>query len=248
MSSHPLTGVRLSLVCLLLLPLLLCLEQPLRASEFADPRIDFSETFFHFGFVPAGTVARHDYWIYNRGANSLAIAEVKANCSCTRYDLGRPIIAPGDSTKLTVYFDAERMFNRVIKKLAITSNDPDNPLDTIRFGATVNKEHELIKVEPRSVDFSKEALRQPKPAFSFIISNDSEEQVDVGVIAAPSEEFEVLLSRSRLRPNSRTKVDVRLINLPEEGGLLNTSVTLQFETEEPFRITIPISARIESSR
>jgi hypothetical protein len=207
-------------------------DQPLAASEFNDPQIEFSETFFHFGYIPAGTVARHDYWIYNRGANALAIADIKANCSCTRYDLERPIVAPGDSTRLVVYFDAERMFNRVIKKLAITSNDPDNPLDTIRFGATVNKEHELIRVVPQTVDFSKEDLRQPKPVISFTIQNDSEEQVNVGVIAAPGEEFDLLLSRSRLRPHSETKVDVRLIKVPEDGGLLQTSVTLQFETED----------------
>ena len=76
----------------------------------------------------------------------------------------------------------------------------------------------------------------------------SEEQIDVGIIAPPSEEFEVLLSRSRLRPQSQTKVDVRLVRAPEGGGLLQTSVTLQFETEEPFRITVPISAFFETQR
>ncbi|MFH2056787.1 MAG: DUF1573 domain-containing protein [bacterium] len=216
-------------------------SQPLLAEA---PKLEFSEKEFFFGYIPADVVARHDYWLRNTGDAPLAITEVKPTCSCTEFELARPTVPPGDSVRLAVFFSAERMFNRVVKMLIVTSNDPDKSVDTIVFAALVNREHDLVKVEPQQLVFDAIDLANPESAKTFMVRNGSDETVELSLAGDPPEGFEVLISRSRIRPGAEAKVDVRLVKPPEKPGLLRTSLTLRFVLEDAYRVTVPITAQL----
>lgn len=231
---------RLSRSALLLGVFWLLLSGALLAGDPKPPKIDFSQKFFFFGFTPTNKVARHDYWIYNRGGSNLAIAEVKPGCSCTTYDLARPIVTPGDSTRLSVYFDAEYMFRRVIKKLTITSNDPLTPVDTIVFGAIANEEHNYVKADPQSLGFTTEDLVKPGVSHTVTLNNSSDQVVKLKLVDVPSDYLEVFLSRDKIPPHRDAKIEVKVTKLPEKSGLVETSLTVEFELEAAYRLTVPI--------
>lgn len=207
-----------------------------------QPKIDFSEKQFYFGYIPAEQMGRHDYWIRNVGDAELAITQVKPNCSCTKFALADTAVAPGDSTRLVVYFDAERMFNRVVKILLVSSNDPVSPLDTIVFAAVVNKQHQQVKVEPQHLEFDPETLKSEDPARSFTVTNSSDKVVDLELVGDMPQGFDVSLSNSELPPGGQALVEVRLRDYPSQPGIIKNSVTLRFVLGEGYRVTVPITA------
>lgn len=73
----------------------------------ANEVLTIKEAEFDFGKIPQGKPVMHVFEISNKSKDSLKISNVQASCGCTTPEWERDkTIAPGESTKITVGYNA----------------------------------------------------------------------------------------------------------------------------------------------
>lgn len=85
----------------------------------AEPRVQ------NIGEVTMGDAVSTEFFLYNKGGTTLHIHDVDASCGCTVTKLSKKNIAPGDFSVLTVDLDTSLKSGKVVKEIAVHSNDPN---------------------------------------------------------------------------------------------------------------------------
>lgn len=120
----------------------------------AGPRIKWLSTEHNFGaFNESVGSANAVFHFVNTGDEPLVITGARANCGCTspKYDVHA--IAPGDSSQISVAYDAIGRPGRFLKKVFVDSNtDPARSILTIR-GVVIGNEASVTQRYP--VNFGK---------------------------------------------------------------------------------------------
>jgi len=109
----------------------------------ASPKINIKEKEFDFGGITQGDVVTHDFNFENKGDAALIIGKVIPSCGCTVGKLNKDTIQPGSKGKLEVTFNSDKFTGKQHKSLTITSNDPQNSSEQIRFTAFVKTAFEI---------------------------------------------------------------------------------------------------------
>jgi hypothetical protein len=203
--------------------------------------IEIPDDYWYFGYVPQNTIVIHDYWVYNRGSAPLQIAKVKPGCACTGTQVDKDMVPPGDSARLRARFDTQNLRGRVVKNIDVMSDDPDNPLTTVRFFAIVASQHADVKIYPETAGFPNTSGKDYHRTCTLEITNDSESEIELSVIESSSPSLVPRLARTSLKPGAKSKLDIAMEAPPEKPGLFNASVTIEFSGEQKDRITIPIA-------
>lgn len=99
---------------LLLLPLAFIAKAQTTAS--AEDVLEIKSLEHNFGKIPQGKPVYHFFELVNKGSKPLKLDNVTASCGCTTPEWSRDEIAPGDTTKIKVGFNAasEGPFDRTI--------------------------------------------------------------------------------------------------------------------------------------
>lgn len=97
------------------------------------PVIYVEEKEFSFGTVKAGTKVKHSFKIENHGKNDLKILKVQASCGCTATTTNKKVIKKKDSATIDVVFDTRRRYGKQAKKIKVITNDPVNPVTTLKI-------------------------------------------------------------------------------------------------------------------
>lgn len=90
------------------------------------PRIEVSEPEISFGTVWQGEPLKHDITLKNSGVATLKILDVSASCGCTRGELGKNELAPGESTSFSISVDSLKRKGDLETYVSVKSNDPAN--------------------------------------------------------------------------------------------------------------------------
>lgn len=96
------------------------------------PKIEIVPTFFDFGLVEYGAVAKHTFKVKNSGTKILEIIKVATSCGCTQAKIAKTSIEPGEEADLNVEYNtglmsgshAQGAQERIIY---VKSNDPVKP-------------------------------------------------------------------------------------------------------------------------
>jgi rhodanese-related sulfurtransferase len=101
--------------------------EPVRR-EVGGPRIAFDRRSHDFGKIPqyGGIVSTH-FTVRNEGEGVLEIGEVTTSCGCTKAEIGKTALGPGEETVLTVFFDPnfhEEPTGRFQRTVFLPTNDP----------------------------------------------------------------------------------------------------------------------------
>ncbi len=202
-----------------------------------------SEDSWDFGFIPSHSFVSHTYRIRNIGKDYLIIERVRLTCGCTTAPLNKDKLAPGESTDLLVTFNSGKYVGPVRKGLYIVSNDSSYPGRSIDFSAVVAGKNPIATVTPEAIEFdSIQASGNEKKHIK--LDNFSGSELKVSLIENPQDYLMISIKRNRLEPGGSTQVEVKLRdNL--EPGLLKTSFTLQLESGQKLRVTIPVKAFIK---
>lgn len=90
------------------------------------PELSFAHREVDLGYFDADSVQTATFDIYNSGTDSLVIYRVHTECRCTHPHLGKKILAPGDSTILTVKYNGEgRKPGRLRQPIRLRTNAAD---------------------------------------------------------------------------------------------------------------------------
>jgi len=110
------------------------------------------ETSFDFGKIPQGRPVTHEFEIVNTSADTLKLENVQASCGCTTPVWKKDPVAPANSTKINVGYNAmaEGSFEKVVtiyynggqmKTLTIKGNVYKTPATSAPQNASI----ELLK-------------------------------------------------------------------------------------------------------
>jgi hypothetical protein len=115
------------------------LAAPLASDEVKSPapRIRVEPEAFDFGKAQPGKTLRKDFTLSNFGDAELVIEKVSTTCGCTAALTADSKLAPGGSTQLRVTLETRDYSGRLERQVLVRSNDPQQPLVTVRVSASV---------------------------------------------------------------------------------------------------------------
>jgi hypothetical protein len=112
--------------------------------------IFFPETQRDFGIVFQGEKPSHAFEFANLGVSDLVIRQIDADCACVGKIASASEVAPGETGQIEVQQDTTGKDGVNRHTVRVHSNDPDNPVVTLRVEAVVVRP---LRLHTDSVEF-----------------------------------------------------------------------------------------------
>lgn len=119
----------------------------LKATPGADsqqnlPKIEITPSSFDFGDVEFGKILDYTFKLKNAGNEILEIKRVATSCGCTKGEINKEKINPGEEAELLVTYDTGAMSGshaqgKQERIIYVKSNDPVNPQVEVMIKANV---------------------------------------------------------------------------------------------------------------
>lgn len=109
-------------------------------NELKNASLDNSEVLWdadshNFGEIPQGKPVSVDFKFTNTGDSPLVITEVKTSCGCTASNYPKTAILPGETSKITVDYNAKKL-GAFSKTISVVTN-ADEQIKTLSIKGTV---------------------------------------------------------------------------------------------------------------
>jgi len=102
----------------------------------SQPKLESSGQKFDFGLTTQNSIIVYSFWLKSTGIDTVKISNIKAGRNCTVSTLESDKIAPGDSTRLTIFMNTEQTTGPIRRFPKFYSNGSVKPL-TISLQANV---------------------------------------------------------------------------------------------------------------
>ena len=112
------------------------------------PGIQFDNTVWDFGRMPAGEVFKHTFIFTNVGNAVLELTQVQPGCGCTTAGEWTRRVEPGQTGSIPIQFNSANFQGPVHKNVVIYSNDKKQPQTILQIKGTLWK---VIEVAPQFV-------------------------------------------------------------------------------------------------
>jgi hypothetical protein len=229
--------ILLSFIAFLLFVFISSFAQQLTQSS-PHARIQFSEKFWDFGYVPKDMKVSHIFQIKNSGTDTLVITRVRSDCGCIHNPLSDSRIAPSQASELEVIFNPQRFQGLITKAISVACNDTTAPVSDIAFTAQVGLENPMVKLNPEGIIFdtltpSGELTKRVE------VKNTSRIKVFISVVQMPKSFIDCQIEKLEILPDESTQIYFRT-NPPLPAGVFRTSLTLDFKGSDKIRCTIPV--------
>ena len=96
-----------------------------KAATVKEEAIELKETEFDFGKIPQGKPVTHVFMFTNIGKTPLLLDNVQASCGCTTPEWSKDAVAPGETSKITVGYNAANE-GTFTKSITITYNGSES--------------------------------------------------------------------------------------------------------------------------
>ncbi len=205
----------------------------------AEPAFEITETTFNFGKVSQSVTVNHTFWIKSTGDDTLIISKINPGCGCTKAPIQDTILAPGDSTRLKIFFDTKRYKGHVIKKPSFFTNASDKAF-FIKILAEPLPDPSIAQpllVDPIKIDVSQftETVRRIS---EFKIINKGTRDYEVCLIDKPEIDFDIELPEIiHAGDTAIAKIVVRDESIEKH---FQHSFTIEFNDDNMTRYTIPV--------
>ncbi len=212
----------------------------------AAPRLVLSESEFEFGFVPQNSRVSHVFHLHSKGDDTLKIIQVVPGCSCTQAPLKRQELAAGDSTELEIIFDTKSYQGGVSKTPIIKTNEGP-PNKSVQFHADVVARPDStypVVIKPYKLDLTQYG-EKTRSEIKFTIANVSDRPLDISLVAAPNDLFEVALPK--FIPVGKTGDAVLTLRKSALDESFEKSLTIQLNDNKSSRFTIPVKRSIRGA-
>jgi hypothetical protein len=94
-------------------------------TPYAHVSVDRAE--YDFGAMDVGLLGSHDFVLTNTGTANLELSKGGTSCHCTLSEIGRAVVPPGGSTKVTVEWKSKGQWGPYRQVATILTNDPEHP-------------------------------------------------------------------------------------------------------------------------
>ena len=109
-----------------------------------QPRIQFDNTVWDFGRLPAGEVFKHTFFFTNVGSSVLELTQVQPGCGCTTAGEWTRRLEPGQTGSIPMQFNSANFQGPVLKNVVVHSNDKKQPNTILQIKGTLWKAIEVV--------------------------------------------------------------------------------------------------------
>ena len=209
----------------------------------AGPAVKISDPEFDFGKAPQHAELSHTYVIKSVGDDTLRITKIVPGCGCTKAPVEDSVLAPGDSTLLTIKFDSGRFRGATTKRPYIETNaGPDKYY--MKFYAnliTDTKADMPLQISPLPIDVSQFSAT-PRRSSSFLIENRGGQDLNITLVDGNNKSFKIdLPGKVKAGESVEGKIEVKEDMLSKEFG---ESFTIQIDNPEKQRYSIPVKRMV----
>jgi len=221
-----------------------------------QPRLVLEATQFDFGKINPGATVSHRFKASNTGDAPLTISKLSPSCGCTSTLVGKETLAPGESTELEVSFNSAGEHGVISKSVAVESDDPVSPRQTLNFQAEVLP---AVTASTEQVQFLDLLPRDRRKASVHLVNGSGKPMRVTGVdlSAAPwlgvstrengSEawvDFDLLAGK--LPPGKLSGTDSAAVHLADPDPTV-VDLAVYWELRSPIRFTPPRVAWVASA-
>jgi len=114
-----------------------------------------SELEFDFGTMDESAKGRHDFMVTNVGEGVLEVTAGETSCGCTMSEIEKSELAPRESTKVTITWNAEGRSGPFRQTASVFTSDPDHSRVTFTVSGRIVQ---AVRVVPRELVFSQVAV------------------------------------------------------------------------------------------
>ena len=211
-----------------------------------QPKIQLGTTAWDFGEVWSGMPVETKVPIKNVGDAPLEITRTKASCGCTLHTLEKKLLAPGESTDLTITYDSKKHAVNVKQRVFILSNDPKSPQAEVTVTGKVQQVFEFQPTNQAALSWG-QVLAEDHSSRELIIRNHyaSTEKGQKIKLSLPENAkykyFDVKLEE--IAPGEEYKL-IATTKPPLPKGVANETIQLQTDLDWFKQLTIGLNAII----
>lgn len=177
--------------------------------NFFPPDIQFEEKIFDFGVISQGDKVAYIYRFKNVGRKILKIERIRSTCDCTAINLTSMEIEPGNTGEIKAIFDSEEYTGRIMKSIHVHSNDPDEPVVTLKITGIVKED---VVVNPKKLNFGE--IYEGKGAFRKLkVLPEAIEKLEIKKLEISSEYL--VLKRSEYSEGNREGIEITVTLSPK---------------------------------
>jgi len=222
-----------------LLPVIACLVLGAAAVALAGPQIYMPETEFNFGTVCQKALISHTFWIYSIGDDTLKVLKVVPGCGCTQAPLRDSVLAPGDSTRLDIFFKTLSYRGYVTKRpYIITNASTDHNYLVINSHLVPEPDSAFpLVLQPAHLDVS-QFTETPRRQATFRIVNKSNKDYTLDLIDVADDFFTVEMPKMvRAGESAEGTVTVNEDKIKSDW---QRSLTFKINDPNETRYTLPV--------
>ncbi|GAB4129719.1 MAG: DUF1573 domain-containing protein [Ignavibacteriales bacterium] len=214
-------------------------------------KISAVEPKYDFGEITEGQRVSHEFVVKNEGDETLEIRKINASCGCTAAQPDKDRLAPGESTKIKVFFDSSNRQGKQVKYVYVMTNDQANP--QIRLEFTCDIQPRLVSdtkevngarliITPNKFDFGD--VKEGKiVSTNIFLKNIGNSQLVISSINSSSDNIKTSINTTKLNQNENAVMKVELDTSKRAGKFTRTITISANDSVEPNQ-TIVIFANI----
>lgn len=205
------------------------------------PDIRFEKDEYDFGIVGAGEERTHTFRFRNDGNENLIIKGIRTTCGCTSALLKGESISPGDAGSIEVTLKVGSTTRVEKSSMYIHSNDPDEPILTIRMRAKVLAGVGFVPSRISVGDVPRDARIH---RIVKLVNTWGEELRLIG-IETFSENIEATAQDTLVPGRGETAIQIVIgPGLPE--GQIDAGITVYTDNDKQLEISLPIAGNVIS--
>jgi len=178
-----------------------------------SPKIFFNKNNYDFNNVKQNQIIKHNFVLKNNGTSKLVLRDVKSSCECMATMPLKKIIAPGDSTVISLVFNTKSKIGFQRQHAYIFSNDPQKPEYRLTIEANIildEKEKEQlpqIKLPYNTYNFGN-VKKGEKLSLKFNLENIGKDILKIKRIKSGCECITVAIENKDIKFNKPEEVNI----------------------------------------
>ncbi len=207
-------------------------------AAWAAPVLEIPESEFNFGRTAQHATVAHTFWLKSTGDEPVEVVKVVPGCGCAKAPLKDSLLAPGDSTELTIIFDTRSYRGQVTKRPYLELADGDRKYVKIYTDLMPKPEEAMpISLDPYRLDVS-QFTPTPRRMAKFNIVNKGDRDYQLTVVDYGDEYFNLELPKVVKAGQTATGTITVHEELVESEFV--HSVTFEIDDEMKTRYTLPV--------
>jgi hypothetical protein len=213
---------------------------------YSAPVLEIPETEFNFGRTAQHATVAHTFWLKSTGDEPVEIVKVIPGCGCAKAPLKDSVLAPGDSTELTIIFDTRSYRGMVTKRPYVELADGSRWSVRIHSELLPKPEEAMpISLDPYRLDVS-QFTPTPRRMGKFNIVNKGDRDYNLKLIDYGAEFFE--LDMPTVVKAGQTATGTIMVHEHLIESEFTHSITFELDDEMRTRYTLPVKRMYRARR